>query len=173
MDGIPVASTRSLTAVPDTVPQLEALVYGAVELKEAPAVILDMRSYMGQNDWYAMEWVRRFAGVDVCPASFHAQLVTDTAGKMLDNCMSSFGLDWSATPGSPLDGDSDGPSDVSSRLAGESFVGCLCQLENVVFVGTNAYVMMLAGNTGVCTLPNSEVVLVCGSRLALGEDLLN
>jgi hypothetical protein len=172
---------------------------------------VDLRSHHGGNDWYAMEWVKGFAGTDVCPSSFHAQLVTNTAAKMWENSMIRLGVDWSALRGMVPEGDSEGPPDARSRLAGnadpdrpgwsqvsviegvkaendtllvvlidssvcstgESFVGYLRQLENVVFVGINTYGMMLSGNVGVCMLPNSELVLICGTKISLGEDLSN
>jgi len=185
--------------------EVQALVRDAAELGEAPAVILDLRSNGGGSDWYPLEWVRRFAGVDLYPASFDAQLVTSTAAKMLQNTASSLGAELPAVE------DSAGSADVQSWLAGmadpdrpgwglvsvrdgvragndtllvvlidsyiysagESFVGFLRQVDNVVFVGTNTYGAMLAGNVGVCLLPNSRLELSCGSLISLGEDLRN
>lgn len=211
VDGIPVATSRSLLPVPEALPQLEALLRDVAELKEAPAAIVDLRSHNGGNDWYAMEWVKGFAGTHVCPSSFHAQLVTNTAAKMWENSTIRLGVDWSALRGMVPEGDSEGPPDARSWLAGnadpdrpgwsqvsviegvkaendtllvvlidsnvcsagESFVGYLRQLENVVFVGINTYGMMLSGNVGVCMLPKSELVLICGTKISLGEDLSN
>ena len=185
--------------------EVQALVRDAAELGEAPAVILDLRSNGGGSDWYPMEWVRRFAGADVCPAGFDAQLVTSAAAKMLQNTASSLGAVL------PMVDDSAGLADVQSWLAGmadpdrpgwglvsvrdgvragndtllvvlidsyiysagESFVGFLRQVDDVVFVGTNTYGAMLAGNVGVCLLPNSRLELSCGSLISLGEDLCN
>jgi len=185
--------------------EVQALVRDAAELREAPAVILDLRSNGGGSDWYPLEWVRRFAGVDLYPAGFDAQLVTSTAAKMLQNTASSLGAVL------PMVDDSAGLADVQSWLAGmadldrpgwgrvsaaesvraendtllvvlidsyiysagESFVGFLRQVDDVVFVGTNTYGAMLAGNVGVCLLPNSRLELSCGSLISLGEDLCN
>ncbi|HON42587.1 MAG TPA: ATP-binding cassette domain-containing protein [Bacillota bacterium] len=185
--------------------EVQALVRDAAELREAPAVILDLRSNGGGSDWYPLEWVRRFAGADVCPAGFDAQLVTSAAAKMLQNTASSLGAVL------PMVDDSAGLADVQSWLAGmadldrpgwgrvsaaesvraendtllvvlidsyiysagESFVGFLRQVDDVVFVGTNTYGAMLAGNVGVCLLPNSRLELSCGSLISLGEDLCN
>ena len=205
VEGIPVVVTRFLMPLPDTMAELDALVRDAAELREAPAVILDLRSNGGGSDWYPMEWVRRFAGVDLYPAGFDAQLVTSTAAKMLENTASSLGAELPAVE------DSAGSADVQSWLAGmadpdrpgwgrvsaaesvraendtllvvlidsnvysagESFVGILRQLDNVAFVGTNTYGATLAGNVGVCLLPNSRLELSCGSLISLGEDLCN
>lgn len=49
--------------------------------------------------------------------------------------------------------------DSNVHSAGESFVGYVRELENVVFLGTKTFGAMLAGNMGVCMLPNSELVL--------------
>jgi len=57
--------------------------------------------------------------------------------------------------------------------AGESFVGLLRQLDNVVFVGINTYGATFTGNVGACLLPNSRLELSCGSLISLGEDLYN
>ncbi len=89
VEGIPVALTRFLMPLPDTIAELYALVRDAAELGEAPAVILDLRSNEGGSDWYPVEWVRRFAGVDLYPAGFDTQLVTSTAAKMLEKTASS------------------------------------------------------------------------------------
>ena len=205
VEGIPVVVTRFLMPLPDTMAELDALVRDAAELREAPAVILDLRSNWGGSDWYPLEWARRFAGVDLYPAGFDAQLVTSTAAKMLENTASSLGAELPAVE------DSAGSADVQSWLAGmadpdrpgwgrvsaaesvraendtllvvlidsnvysagESFVGILRQLDNVAFVGTNTYGATLAGNVGVCLLPNSRLELSCGSLISLGEDLCN
>jgi len=205
VEGIPVVVTRFLMPLPDTIAELDALVRDAAELRDAPAVILDLRSNEGGSDWYPMEWVKRFAGVDLYPAGFDAQLVTGTASKMLENTASSLGAELPAVE------DSAGSADVQSWLAGmadpdrpgwgrvsaaesvraendtllvvlidsyvysagESFVGLLRQLDNVVFVGTKTYGAMLTGNVGVCLLPNSKLELSCGSLISFGEDLYN
>lgn len=118
VDGIPVAASRSLSPLPGTVPELDALVRDATGLKEAPAVILDLRSNGGGTDWYAMNWIYQFAGAAVCPARVYAQLVTITAAKMIENYMSLVGADWAASLGLSSNGDSAEPPDVQSWLTG-------------------------------------------------------
>lgn len=81
---------------------------------------MHLRSHNGGNDWYAMEWVKGFAGTHVCPSSFHAQLVTNTAAKMWENSTIRLGVDWSALRGMVPEGDSEGPPDARSWLAGNA-----------------------------------------------------
>ncbi len=101
VDGVPVAVNRSLTPRPDTMSELERLTRDARKLRKAPAVILDLRSHMGGNSSYALEWAREFSGADVCPASLNALLVTSTAGKLFENYLSYAGSDLFAAGTSP------------------------------------------------------------------------
>lgn len=211
IDGIPVATSRSLAALPDTTAQLDALVRDAAGLSGEPALILDLRSNVGGSSWYAQEWVTRFSGAAVCPVRFHAQLTAKTAAAMFENTMSSMGMDWVTLREMLPEEDSGNYPDVSSWLAstadparpgwskvlatdgvraendtmlvvlidsyvssaGEDFIEYLRQLENVVLVGTNTWGAMLAGNVGICLLPNSKLVLQCGTKISLTEDLAN
>lgn len=142
------------------------------ELKNAKAIIFDIRANGGGGDEYGRHWVKNFTGRDVQVNEFFALKESKFSMKTNGGNFNSGGFDPRVFAGKML------PNDVPIIVlvdnqcgsAGESMLNYLRSMENVLIVGTNSAGYQLCGNVHGYCLPNTGMPFDFGASLSLYFD---
>ena len=176
--GITILTNRRLHS-PSTETQFQEFVNTGEALREESVLILDLRGHGGGNDFIAWEWVAAYAGE---PPEYSMLFANVRLNSLTTNA-----INFSMPPASPPEWDVwfGDPRPVilpSNNLvivltdnaigsAGDTFVGYMRQLENVLIVGANTSGTLVTGNVGVVTLPISGLDLQIGTTLNIRPNL--
>lgn len=196
VEGLPVISVKRFPSWPvdrrDYV-LMQDFFMEAYDLRNEPAIILDLRSHRGGDDNQGYSWIRNFTGMPFGkPAHLKAPLRTATAEKLrsLDMERSQHVLhefyERVSRPSTSSWGEIEVYlpeliendtvvvvlTDRRTASGGEHFLDALRHLENVVIMGTNTAGCML-GNSAQTQLPNSKVQVTLGVSLRLPLDLVH
>lgn len=175
-DGITVLTNRRLYTNEGD-PTLENFAATGRTVRDESVVILDLRCNRGGNSAYAFEWVRQY----VLKQPPNYVFLTTTLYSKTANLINSSST--AAFPPSWIGSKYQGPESLSNKnllivlmdngigSSGESFIGYLRQLDNVVFVGTNTVGCLITGNIGSSVLPNSKRQINFGVQLNIRPDL--
>ncbi len=193
---IPVVVSRSFPSEDEKLPQFVA---DASDLANEPIVIVDIRGNGGGNSSWGEQWLQNLTGVTPEGPYIMLALWTETAvqGSINLNTFWGFGGDYLEPLRDELarlqqeGGGWVGPYipefsplpnaeqlvivliDKGVASSGESFIGYLNQLENVVFVGENTYGAGQFGEVTRFILPNSGLPVQFGIKLFFHPDLSN
>ena len=173
-NGIPVLRNRHLSGnLPHSFTNTGAA------LRNEPIVILDLRGHSGGNDGIAAEWIHAYTGhmpnyEMIFSPIFLSSLTTSRLNSGIP----------SSTPPEWHTWQFDMPrkfiqnenfiivlTDNNIGSAGDSFVGFLRQLENVLIVGTNTGGVLVTGNLGTAVLPYSRAAVHFGVSLNVRPNL--
>lgn len=168
-DGIAYISLRSFDVAYEG--ELYQFAATGAEVKDADAVIIDLRGNGGGSDLYGQMWMESFTGRSVSlPEAFgyrstaltNGELGSETVneiyniGRMIDNDVPVIVL-----------------VDNHCASAGESMLLYLMTLENALVVGSNSAGYQLCGNRQDLALPNSGVAFSFGVSLGFKFDTTN
>ena len=163
----------------DPQPPFDEFTETGTRLRDEPVLILDMRFHRGGDTTPAVEWIRNYTGQMPSFSTYStADLQTKTSYEINPGIASSppVAPKWEqynyAAP-SYIQNDNLLIVLVDNMIAsaGEGFVSCLRQLDNVVFVGTNTYGCLVTGNVGRVQLPISGQWIQFGTKLNIRPDL--
>jgi len=148
-------------------------------LRDEPILILDLRGNGGGNDGLASDWIEQYTG----QAPNYGMMFRQVRLNSLTVNELNQGIE-SASPPSWQVGDYGNehrfiPNKnllivlMDNRIgsAGDTFVGYLRQLENVLFVGANTMGVLTTGNVGSAVLPYSRLKVNFGVSLNVRTDL--
>ena len=175
-DGITVLENRRLQTYENDPPIAEFVSTGNA-LRYEPILILDLRCNGGGNDGSAKEWMMGYMWRPPTYAMFlTTYLHSLTAYEINQNTRALSPPKWDmADYQSPNYFPNDNLiivlMDNAIASAGESFIGYLRQLDNVVFVGTNTHGCLVTGNVGGSELPISKLLINFGISLNIRPDL--
>ena len=163
----------------DRDPSLQEFVNTAATLRDEPVLILDLRGHSGGNDGIAHQWVQQYTG--------HAPSYDMMFRHIRLNSLTVNELNtWMEAVSPPQwqlwdSGDEHRfiPNenlvivliDNAIGSAGDTFVGYLRQLENVLLVGANTRGMLVTGNVGSAVLPFSRFDIRFGVSLNIRTNL--
>ena len=202
VEGLPLVSCRSFDSVHDQDRALSKFVQDADRLRHEKAILLDLRSNHGGSAAYGMLWCQRLLEGSAGPATFTAELATDTAMALLLNRIAERreeGLDadearavqayWKnaqdpSRPGwcriSIARGGrvSNAPFiavliDCNASSATEDFIRRLRSMDNVAIIGTNTRGALLCVNPGIFALPHSGLEVRIPTMLWLDSEMQN
>ncbi len=200
VDGIPIVAIRSFTPTPRNKPLLDRMLADAERLWEQEAIVIDLRGNSGGNEQYVFSWLLRFALTYPTPQSVRVDLLTDVAIRLTLNARllqeepgsslaayytrmcelqrSTASPGWSEVRQTGAVRAASDPFiavlvDRDTASAGESFVQCLRQMDNVVLIGVNTKGLCLTGTPGLVSLPYSGVTLSVPTALRFTGDFTN
>ena len=200
IDGIPIIAIRSFSPTPRNKPLLDRMLADAEGLWEQEAIIIDLRGNSGGNEQYVFSWLLRFVLTYPTPQSVRVDLLTDVANMLTLNARllqeepgSSLAVYYTrmrelqrstARPGWSEVRQTRAVRAVSDPFiavlvdrdtasAGESFVQCLRQMDNVVLIGVNTKGLCLTGTPGLVSLPHSGATLSVPTALRFTGDFTN
>jgi hypothetical protein len=200
VDGIPIVAIRSFTPTPRNKPLLDRMLADAERLWEQEAIVIDLRGNSGGNEHYVSSWLSRFVLTYPTTQAVRVDLLTDVANKLTLNARllqeepgSSLGAYYTrmrelqrstATPGWSEVRETRAVRAASNPFiavlvdrdtasAGESFVRCLRQMDNVVLIGVNTKGLCLTGIPGLVTLPYSGLTMSVPTALRFTGDFTN
>ena len=181
IDGIPVVSNRFLYAqTEDQQSQLTDFIATGAELRNEPVAILDLRNNGGGSDTYASQWVRGYTGAELYYPFLYAARLSETALTInsggggytpVGDTMWSDVLHQTPPKQIPNPNLLIVLTDGMCGSAGDSFVGYLREVENVIFVGEPTMGCLLSGSVGSTLLPESKLTLQFGINLNLPRNL--
>ena len=164
VDGIPIIAIRSFTPTPRNEPLLGRVLADAERLWEKEAFVIDLRGNGGGREQYVFSWLLRFILTYPTPQSVRVDLLTDVAIRLTLNARllqegpgSSLAAYYTRMRGLERSTARPGWSEIrqtravravndpfiavlvdrNTASAGESFVQCLLQMDNVVLIGVN------------------------------------
>ena len=199
-DGIPIVAIRSFTPTPRNKPLLDRMLADAERLWEQEAIVIDLRGNSGGNEQYVFSWLLFFILTCSTSQSVRVDLLTDVANRLTLNARllqeepgSSLGAYYTrmrelqrstATPGwsevrqTRAVRAASNPFiavliDRDTASAGESFVQCLLQMDNVVLIGVNTKGLCLTGTPGLVTLPYSGLTMSVPTALRFAGGFIN
>ncbi|MCL2772941.1 MAG: S41 family peptidase, partial [Oscillospiraceae bacterium] len=178
--GIPILINRSLSETDaDSTNKLNEFVATGSKLRSNPIQIIDLRWNIGGNDGYAKQWVQNYTGISPANPFFWTTLLSDTALDINNNGGGNSpmpGTQWAnilSPTQKPIPNNNllIVLTDGQCCSAGESFVGYLRQIDNVIFVGVPTMGCLLCGNVGSTILPESKLSIRFGVNLSVLPDL--
>lgn len=142
------------------------------ELKNAKAIIFDIRANEGGSDEFGRHWVKNFTGRDVQENQFFALKKSKFSMRNNGGHFNSGGFDPRVFAGKML------PNDVPIIVlvdnqcgsSGESMLNYLRSMKNVLIVGTNSAGYQLCGNIHGYSLPHTGMPFDFGTSLSLYFD---
>ncbi len=148
----------------------------AEKVKDASAIIFDIRSNGGGSDIFGDSWMHEFTGEQQARKGAVAHR-TSNVGRILTNGMCDFGSD-----GSYILGENEGKSirndipiivlvDDCCASSGESMLKMLWTMDNVLVVGSNSGGLQLCGNCICGSLPNTGIATYFGVSLFFFDDM--
>jgi C-terminal processing protease CtpA/Prc len=165
----------------DNDPPLQDFVDSAETLRNEPVLIIDLRGHSGGNDEIARQWVERYTGQSPCYSKMftHFRLNSLTTDELTPWMIPMSPPQWSTTTPCLTCGFIQNENlvivltDNAVSSAGDTFVGFLRQLENVLFVGLNTRGVSVAGNVPLQPprLPHSGLTVSFGVSLSVRNDL--
>jgi len=172
----------------------------AERLWEQEAIVIDLRGNSGGNEHYVFSWLSRFVLTYPTSQSVRVDLLTDVAIRLTLNARllqeepgsslaayytrmcelqrSTASPGWSEARQTGAVRAASDPFiavlvDRDTASAGESFVQCLRQMDNVVLMGVNTKGLCLTGTPGLVSLPYSGVTLSVPTALRFTGDFTN
>ena len=177
-NGIPILRNRRLQQF-DGDPPVQHFADTGAALRDEPVLILDLRGHSGGGDGYAADWIYQLTGYSPNYGMMftHMRLYTLTACEINPWITATLPPRWDVW---------DTPADLHRFIsnenlvivltdnaigsAGDSFVGFLRQLENVLIVGTNTSGTLVTGNVAFAVLPMSRLQIALGNSLNIRTD---
>ena len=178
VDGIPVLRNRTFVHT-DT--QNQTFINSSRAFMNEPVIIIDLRGNVGGSDTATPPWVRNFTGVNPDSNLFTAHMQLDTLTTNVFNRGFLVNLpaprwrifvDSQPTSTIPIPNDTlvIVLTDSVIASAGETFIGKLRQMDNVLVVGTNTAGSYLTTNMRAINLPASGVNVHFGTSLNFRPD---
>jgi len=177
--GITILENRRLWEGDNDSQTLQEFANTGRDLRDEPILILDLRGHSGGNDGIAFEWMRQYTGQAPSYGMLfrHLRLNSQTVNALNPWVEAASPPSWQNINF----GDGHGfipnenlvivLTDNAIGSAGDTFVGYLRQLENVMIVGTNTRGTLITGNVGSAVLPYSRARIGFGMSLNIRPDL--
>jgi len=173
-DGVPILRNWVL--------QDRSFVCTAETVRDEPVLVLDLRGHNGGNDGLALEWLYRYSGHQPIYSMLFAHLRLNSAvvremTPWLPSAPSGSQPEWTLfeTPSRREIIPNDRLVIVltcnSIGSAGDTFVGYMRQMENVLIVGVNTRGVLVTGNVAEVVLPYSRFSVHFGVSLNIRPDL--
>jgi len=179
-NNIPILTNRALQSNNKSgEDQLSAFVDTGKTLRDKNLLILDLRRNGGGNSGYAYKWLINYTNTIYAPRYpfFNTQLFTNTSMEIYNEGMNSKPINfWS-------DVSYENPKQLTNAnlvfvltdnqigSSGETFIGYLRQMDNVIFVGVPTLGCLTTGNIGSNILPESKLYIRLGVQLNILPDL--
>ncbi len=191
---IPVVVSRLFPAEDDKLPQFVA---DAMDLADEPIVIVDIRANQGGSSYWGEQWLENLTGVAPAAAEIMSVLWTETAvqgkinavtyqgynGEIIDFLQADMAFVQNGAPEPwvthylpPIPSIANDNQlvvvlmDKGTASSGESFIGYLRQLKNVVFIGENSGGIGQFGELARFVLPNTGLSVYFGTKLFFPPD---
>ena len=168
-DGITILSNRRLNQ------SMQSFVETGAKLRENPVLIIDLRGHRGGFRNYARLWIQQYTGQNIGSSVFAGNRLESAASNVFAHRVREGNLQWfSILPRRQVIQNENLVivlTDNAVASAGDSFVGMLRQLENVLFVGANTRGVLVTGGRFEVPLPYSRANIHFGRRLNLLPDL--
>ncbi|MEJ6951335.1 S41 family peptidase [Natronospora cellulosivora (SeqCode)] len=193
-EGIPVIRVNSLMHTESNLESLNRFVEEGKELANEEAIIIDLRGNSGGSDSFASNWFKSFLGREISSNIIYIDLKTEISRQVFLNNVREMNNDQKLIElvnerfypvnsgwGEPilhLPERIDNYTlllvliDSRTASAGENFVRQLRQVNNVVLIGSNTRGLIITGNVGSYSLPNSNFKVNSPVSLAFDTDLV-
>ena len=173
-EGVTVLSNRRLRDNDQSV--LQSFAETGAELRNEPILIVDLRGNGGGSDMPAMRWVHQHTGQmprNVFAGSHFMSLTVNQLSPHMSTASPPQWHQWGYSEVPTIQNDNLVIVLIDNAIgsSGETFVGALRQLENVLFVGTNTMGCLVTGNVGNTPLPYSRAHIAFGTSFSLRFDL--